>query len=149
MYFLDIYRWYPSKLWIGGIGTGYGNYVWVTTGEKFNFTNWSEDEPDRENDDQQCAALHAKRMTWYIKKCSGKRGLICEGNRLLKAKHQELSAVKEYCADQLNVLDVKHKADLDALRREVEMLKITHENETKLLNDKATKCNSRIDQRIN
>lgn len=80
IFFNILYLDASPDLWLGGNELGEnGKYVWSSTGQQFDFTNWSEGQPDNTNGIEHCAQIWYKSdFEWNDLPCHFKSGYICE-----------------------------------------------------------------------
>ncbi|XP_037822321.1 lactose-binding lectin l-2-like [Lucilia sericata] len=70
----------PNPLWIGGAATGSDHhYVWISNGEKFDFTNWNPGEPSYYSESELCllTGWNAE-LRWNDHQCHKTFGMLCE-----------------------------------------------------------------------
>uniref|UniRef100_A0A1I8PDE6 C-type lectin domain-containing protein n=1 Tax=Stomoxys calcitrans TaxID=35570 RepID=A0A1I8PDE6_STOCA len=80
-------------LWIGGSDNDLTDrYEWHATGEIFTLTLWGPGQPKR--GDNHCILIWED-FKWYDGLCTLKLGFVCEENRFLKQKSQEVEALKK------------------------------------------------------
>lgn len=78
-----------------------GNYIWYSTGQHFDFTNWSKGQPDNYNGLEHCAHIWDKTdFEWNDYPCNAKIGYICEDNRFVLAARKDLS-IKKHLIDEI------------------------------------------------
>ncbi|XP_046806484.1 lectin subunit alpha-like [Lucilia cuprina] len=90
-------------LWLGGIRTQIENddFVWLSTGERFNYTNWYPNNPDFTGDDEYCVELvEIRNWQWNDLYCKRKRGFACEYKPATGDIQQELQNLKETLKQQ-------------------------------------------------
>uniref|UniRef100_A0A1I8Q715 C-type lectin domain-containing protein n=1 Tax=Stomoxys calcitrans TaxID=35570 RepID=A0A1I8Q715_STOCA len=82
-------------LWIGGNDNDLTNrYEWSATGEIFSFTYWGPNQPKRGVN--HCILIWDD-FKWHDWPCTNKLGFVCEENRFIKQKFQELEALQNEC----------------------------------------------------
>ncbi|XP_065357941.1 lectin subunit alpha-like [Calliphora vicina] len=73
-------------LWVGGIMTNYPdsrNYIWISTGQQFNYTYWKDKNPDFSLNNEYCIQIGCSaNMEWNDNVCETKYGFICEYQKL-------------------------------------------------------------------
>ncbi|KNC25674.1 hypothetical protein FF38_06713, partial [Lucilia cuprina] len=84
-----------TSLWLGGFMTHYQDdrrYVWLATGQPFNYTLWAENQPSICNRDEYCIKIvFANNTKWNSDSCHHTNGFICEyDNKDLRLKEQKL-----------------------------------------------------------
>ncbi|XP_075155822.1 lectin subunit alpha-like [Haematobia irritans] len=93
------------NLWIGGNDLGEeGTFIWSSTGNRFEFSNWQKGQPDNYKNNEHC--VHYYTITdfeWNDAPCSSKMGFICEENRFWMAARRDLNIKKNFI-DQLFAL---------------------------------------------
>ncbi|XP_037814988.1 lectin subunit alpha-like [Lucilia sericata] len=91
-------------LWIGGIMSRFPekHFVWLTTGKKFNYTNWYGGNPNFVGKNEFCAQIVMKEnMKWNDNRCLNKFGFVCEQNKIQQLEEkqkqwqQEIQTIKE------------------------------------------------------
>lgn len=67
-------------LWISGYAVGdQRQFMWMTTGEEFTFTNWTSGNPDFSEKKEYCVQIgNGPYMEWNDNTCTKKFGFICE-----------------------------------------------------------------------
>ncbi|XP_065368433.1 lectin subunit alpha-like [Calliphora vicina] len=71
-------------LWIGGTINGVNprQFVWISTGKKFTYTNWANGQPDFAGNNEYCAQTGwTNAMEWNDHVCSNQYGFMCEYSR--------------------------------------------------------------------
>lgn len=118
------------KLWMGGIMSRYPQkqYIWLSNGEKFDYTNWESTNPNFLNDEQFCVEFgYDKNMGWNDLGCDYKRGFVCESDSQ-KSKFEKLLQQEKIL--NKNIEDMGKREKL--LQQQLEVLKKT----LKLLEEK-------------
>uniref|UniRef100_A0A1I8PWF5 C-type lectin domain-containing protein n=1 Tax=Stomoxys calcitrans TaxID=35570 RepID=A0A1I8PWF5_STOCA len=85
-------------LWIGGNDNDLTDrYEWYATGEIFTLTYWGPAQPKRGVN--HCILIWED-FKWHDWPCTNKLGFVCEENRFLKQKSQEVEALKKELDDK-------------------------------------------------
>ncbi|XP_065364681.1 lectin subunit alpha-like [Calliphora vicina] len=94
-----------SNIWIGGNDlSDNGSFIWYPTGKRFEFTNWSEGNPDHYTNLEHCVHYFDRtEYEWNDANCMQKMGFICEENRFMLEMRKNL-AIKKNFIDQLFLL---------------------------------------------
>ncbi|XP_048238332.1 perlucin-like [Haliotis rufescens] len=71
-----------QQVWIGAYDTvTEGDFRWVGSKEKLNFTDWSAGEPNSQTDDENCVEMSViLNYQWNDDTCTVKKQFICEGS---------------------------------------------------------------------
>ncbi|XP_073822438.1 uncharacterized protein [Musca autumnalis] len=128
---------YAPELWIGGFRTSSSQFAWIFKGQSFDYTNWDENEPGNENNNEYCVELlsYHSEMTWNDAPCTLKLGYICEGITAQKESDIEMELLKD--TSKTNVLD-NHNKDLlnfNLESKEIDIKKYIQENISTIAKD--------------
>ncbi|XP_061401010.1 lectin subunit alpha-like [Musca vetustissima] len=84
------------NLWLGGNDLGLEDkFTWSSTGKPFEFSNWSNGQPDNSKNNEHC--VHYDRRTdfeWNDTQCATKMGFICEENHFLRSARHDMEEKK-------------------------------------------------------
>uniref|UniRef100_A0A1A9W340 C-type lectin domain-containing protein n=1 Tax=Glossina brevipalpis TaxID=37001 RepID=A0A1A9W340_9MUSC len=71
------------NLWLGGTDLGEeGTFIWASTGKKFDYTNWHQNNPDNYLSKEHCVHIwEGTNFEWNDNDCWAKMGIICQENR--------------------------------------------------------------------
>ncbi|XP_065364072.1 lectin subunit alpha-like [Calliphora vicina] len=86
------------NLWLGGHDLGEsGKYIWSSTGKQFDFSNWSNGNPDNYKGLENCAHIWDQTdFEWNDGSCKSKIGYICEENRFVVAARRDFAVKKNF-----------------------------------------------------
>lgn len=81
-----------------------GDFVWSSTGKRFEFTNWSPTNPSHNHGLEHCVNLwDASDFEWNDAPCNERKGFICEENHFAVQARREVESIKnvllEYYAE--------------------------------------------------
>ncbi|XP_061400989.1 lectin subunit alpha-like [Musca vetustissima] len=93
------------NFWLGGNDLGVeGKFTWSSTGKRFEFSNWSNHQPDNYKSYEHCVHFYWKTdLEWNDALCATKMGFICEENRFLRSARHDMQ-VKKNVIDELFAL---------------------------------------------
>ncbi|XP_065357518.1 lectin subunit alpha-like [Calliphora vicina] len=125
-----------ATLWIGGIMSRFPekHFVWLSTGNKFTYTNWFGGNPNFFGKNEFCVQMiMEENMRWNDNRCLNKFGLVCELNKIQQLEEkqkqwqQEIQSVKETLQQESQT----HEQMQQNLENEVEQkaLQLQHEME--------------------
>lgn len=73
-----------SYIWTGALLNRFPqhHFHWLSSGEKCNFTNWKDGEPNFFKDNEFCVCIYTSlKFLWNDDPCSKARGYVCEYNK--------------------------------------------------------------------
>lgn len=120
----------PHNLWLGGnddFNTSRDktrSFYWMGTGKKFNFTYWSQENPDNLHNREHCVQIWSAKPNykWNDEDCTKKMGFICETHKAvgtfkenMKYNCNGLNETTTSIIEGFNGVEKSHNA-LNALR---------------------------------
>ncbi|XP_037814980.1 golgin subfamily A member 4-like [Lucilia sericata] len=137
-------------LWIGGIANDDENFIWISTGNKFTFTNWNFGEPSSVSENK-CVQISLNGdISWTNCNCEELKGFICEftyekilkdleknlqiGIENIRNLQKELKEQKEEHQEQLQKLNEQNSETQNKLKENFEKLEETLKNQQNLEN---------------
>ncbi|XP_065363442.1 lectin subunit alpha-like [Calliphora vicina] len=81
-----------TNLWMGGAVNEDNprQFVWISTGRKFTYTNWANAQPDFASNNEYCAQTGwTNAMEWNDYKCFNKLGFMCEYSHQYQGEMQK------------------------------------------------------------
>ncbi|XP_065357061.1 lectin subunit alpha-like [Calliphora vicina] len=100
-------------LWVGGIMTRYPDsrhYIWIATGQPFNYTYWHGKNPDFKGNNEYCIQIGwGPNMEWNDNRCTSNYGFMCEDHR----QNSVIDSVKEHEKLKQNlIMEIKEQHNL-------------------------------------
>ncbi|XP_065357569.1 lectin subunit alpha-like [Calliphora vicina] len=95
-----------THLWMGGTVNGDNprQFVWISTGRKFTYTNWGNAQPDFAGNNEYCAQTGwTNAMEWNDNKCFNKLGFMCEYSRYHQCQVEMQKKVQEEMMKQQQI----------------------------------------------
>lgn len=146
------YFWLGASNKFNVSGNDFCNFIWLSTGEQFTYTNWEDMHSCGIRDSQHCVQIYASTRRWTTLECDFTSGFICEDKQFPESSNKNIvqqQFVKDFELKFLSLLKdnmIQLNGRLENIERlcnntkdEVEKFTYKHELSTKELKNEITK----------